>query len=286
MSSYLGVSMPIINMGGASGSIGMQDVFNAPRNGYRILGTSMASLATVRVMGLAPISHTDWFAWNAAFTPNLIVVRRDSPHRNLNDLIAYMRANPGRVTIGTAGTGSSGHVGGVVFAEGAGVTFSHIPYEGGGPAIIATLGGEVDVNTQLLSELIDHVRSGDLRALASTSDRDITITGIDGRPIVIPSILNYLPNMAGVVPLGGDFGIMVPRDTPMNIVQTLDRAYAAAVASSAFARFAEDRGKIVVGMNRDQTDAYLNNVASNVTYVLYDAGLTVVSPASLGIRRR
>ena len=283
MHRELGVNMPVINMGGAGGSIGMNDVFTAPRNGYRILGTSMASLVSVGVMDLAPIRFNQWYAWNAAFTPSTIVVRRDSPFQTIDDLIAAMRA--GTVTMGSAGPGSSGHIGGVVFAGGAGVSFTHIPYEGGSPAIIATLGGEVDFNAQLLSELIDHIRSGDLRALASLAAEDITVVGAGGQNIVIPSIRHTLPNLAGMLPVGGSFGIMVPRDTPREIVDILSSAYAVAVRSAAFRDFAAERGKIVLGYTTEQTDAYLSTASRVIAWTLADAGLAVVSPTALGIPR-
>ncbi|MCL1992883.1 MAG: tripartite tricarboxylate transporter substrate binding protein [Spirochaetes bacterium] len=285
MQAELGVNMPIINMGGAGGSIGMHDVFVSPRNGYRILGTSMTSIATVRVMGLADIAPAQWHAWNAAFTPNVIAVRGDSPFQTLQDLIDAMAANPGAIPMGSAGPGSSGHVGGVVFASGAGTTFNHIPYEGGNPAIIATLGGEVEFTAQVLAELIDHLRSGDLRALATLATEDITITGAGGQSIVLPSVLNYLPNLAPMLPLGASIGFFVPRDTPMDIVEALDRAYFAAVQSASFRSFADDRGVVVVGQTRQQTDAYLVSHSSVVNWVLADMGMAVVPPDQLGIPR-
>jgi len=285
MQGPLGTNMPILNMGGAGGSIGLQDVFDSARDGYRILGTSMTALATAQIMGLADVSHTEWYAWNSAFTPNAIVVRADSPYETLQDLIDAMAANPGGITMGSAGPGSSAHVGGVIFAENAGVTFNHIPYEGGNAAIIATLGGEVVFNAQLLSELIDHVRSGDLRALATLSDEAVEVIGRDGEVIIIPSAGNYVDALRSWLPLGGSFGIMVPRDTPAGIVNALNEAYAIAVQTDAFHDFADDRGMVVVGMDTVQTDQYLANNAARVGWTLYDAGLAPNSPGDFGISR-
>jgi len=285
MEGELGTNMPILNMGGAGGSIGLQDVYDSPRDGYRILGTSMSAIATVEVMGLADVPFASWHVWNSAFTPNAIVVPGDSPFQTLQDLIDAMAASPNTITMGSAGPGSSGHVGGVVFTESAGVTFRHIPYEGGNPAILATLGGEVDFNAQLLSEVIDHIRSGDLRALATLSDQPIEIDVPGGSSIVIPSAGSYVAELGSWLPLGGSFGIMAPVDTPDNIVAAIDTAYAAAVASAEFAEFAADRGKVVVGMNRTQSAAYVAGVASRVGWTLWDSGAAPVDPASLGIPR-
>ena len=285
MEAELGVNVPVLNTPGASGSVGMQEAFNAALDGYTILGTSMSSLATVRVMGLAEIGHDEWYAWNAAFTPNVIAVPADSPFETLEELVEAMQASPDTITVGTAGVGSSGHLGAVVFAQGVDATFSHIPYEGGNPAIIATLGGEVDITTQLLSETIDHIRSGDLRALAQLGTEDMEIVGVDGDVIVIPSILNYFPAMGGALPMGGSFGIMVPREMPAEIVAIINAAYEVAVAGESFRNFTEESGMIAVGMSIEETDAYLASAASKITWILYDFGIAVHSPADFGIPR-
>ena len=285
MQGVLGVNMPVLNMPGAGGAMGLQDVFDSPRDGYRILGTSMSSLATIQIMGLSEVSYTEWLAWNATFSPNTVAVRADSPFQTLGDLIAAMAANPGSVTMGTGGAGTSGHVGGLVIAELAGVTFNHIPYAGGNPAIIATLGGEVEFNTQTLSEMIDHVRSGSLRALATLSDQVVEVVGVNGEIISIPSAADYIAELAEWLPLGGSIGFMVPADTPDYIVSALNDAYNYAVQTDAFHVFAEDRGMIVVGMNTDQTAEYLANVARRVGWTVWDAGVAPVSPETLGIPR-
>ena len=285
MQEEIGVNMPVINQGGASGSVGMQDVFDSSRDGYRILGTSMSSITTVQVMGLADIHYTDWYAWNAAFTPNVIVVRGDSPYQTIEDLAQAMLDNPGEIPVGSAGPGSSGHIGAVAFANAIGGSFRHIPYEGGNPAIIATLGGEVEFNAQLLNEMVDYIRSGELRALANMSREDMTLIGTDGSTIVIPTIATYAPAIDYMLPLGGSFGLMVPRDTEDDIVSALNTAYTAAVNSQAFADFAADRGMVVFGYDNAQTDAYLSNNASRLTWLLHDEGLTARSPEELGIPR-
>jgi tripartite-type tricarboxylate transporter receptor subunit TctC len=280
MHREMGVNMPVLNMGGASGSLGMQDVWDSPKDGYKILGTSMSSLATVQIMGLADIPYTGWYVWNAAFTPNAIVVKGDSPYQTIEDLIAAMKASPDTITMSSAGVGSSGHVGGVIFAQGVGVTFRHIPYEGGNPAIVATLGGEVVFTAQLLSEMVDYIRSGDLRALASLSDQDMTIGNI-----VIPSIKKVAPEMAAMLPMGGSFGIMVPKGTPDNIVNKIDAAYKVAVASKEFANFADNRGMVVFGYDLARTAQYLAASASKNTWTLFDAGVATTSPETFGIPR-
>ena len=285
MQTVLGVNMPVLNMPGAGGSIGLQDVFDSPRDGYRMLGTSMASLATIDIMGLSEVSYRQWVAWKATFSPNTVAVPADSPHQTLDDLIAAMAANPGAVLMGSGGAGTSGHIGGLILAEVAGVTFNHIPYEGGSPAIIATMGGEVEFNTQLLSEMIDHIRSGTLRALATLSEQPIEVIGSDGQVIVIPSAADYVPELAAWLPLGGSNGMMVPADSPEHVIIALDEAFHYATQTASVQDFAAERGMFVAGFTMAQTAEYLENIARRVGWTLWDAGVAPVSPEELGIPR-
>ena len=285
MGNDLGVNMPVSNMPGASGSVGKIDVYGSPSNGYRILGSSMTSVTTAQVMGFSDISHRSWHAWNSAFAPSIVAVRAESPYQTIEELIAALQANPGGVTASSAGIGSSGHIGAIAFADAVGATFNHIPYEGGNPAIIAVLGGEVDFTAQLSSEMIDFIRSGDMRPLAALSPEDMHITDNEGNVIVVPSLAHTAPAVANILPIGASFGLFVPQDTPGDIVATLDAAYHAAVNSATFRNFVDSQGMVFVGMNMTETAAYLDRNASVVSWILYDVGAAPLSPADFGIAR-
>lgn len=167
----------------------------------------MMAFTNSQVMGLVDTSYKKWVVWDAAFSPNVIAVKKDSPYKTIEDLIAAMKENPGKITASSAGVGTGGHIGASVFAQGVGAEFTHIPYEGGNPAIIAALSGEVDFTAQLSMEMIDMIRSGDLIGLACLSDEDLVIDGPSGK-ITIPSIKSVAPEMEEILPLGESFGIM------------------------------------------------------------------------------
>ncbi|MCL2851500.1 MAG: tripartite tricarboxylate transporter substrate binding protein [Defluviitaleaceae bacterium] len=285
MANFWGITMPITNMAGAGGSVGLAEVHNQTPDGYTILGTSAAALANAQVLGLVDVSYREWHGWAATFSPNVVVVRADSPFQTIDDLVDAMTANPGSITGASAGPGSSGHLGAVVFAEGVGAEFLHIPYEGGAAAIIGTLAGEVDFNAQLSSEMIDYLRSGDLRGLAALTEEDLVITGgIDG-DVIIPSILNYAPGMTNVVPFGGVFGLYVHEDTHPDVLASIDEAYQFALTTDSMAAYIQERGLVLFGFDREQTAAYLETTASIVNWTLYDIGSAHVSPEYLGIPR-
>lgn len=285
MGGELGVQMPVANMPGASGSVGKIDVHGGSRDGYRILGSSMTSVTTAQVMGFSTISYREWHAWNAAFSPSVVAVRSDSEFNTIEELIAAMVANPGGITASSAGVGSSGHIGAIVFADAVGASFNHIPYDGGNPAIIAALGGEVDFTAQLSSEMIDFIRSGDMRPLASLSPEPLEIVDNNGNTIVVPSLASIAPQVSGILPIGASFGLFVPNDMPENIVNTLNEAYLTAVASPSFVNFVEQQGMVVVGMTMAESAAYLSRNASVVSWILYDVGAAPNSPDTFGIAR-
>ena len=285
MHEPIGVNMPILNMGGASGSIGLQDVFNSPRDGYRILATSLQSLSSVSILDFSEVTPGEWYTWTAVHSPNVIAVRADSEFETLTDLINAMAASPGTITIGTAGPGSSGHLGAVVLTGAADVTFNHIPYDGSAPAVIAVLSGEVMLTTQLLVDKIDYIRAGELRALATMSDETIELVGVDGQTIAIPSAKEEIPALADWLPWGSDIGLMVPRDTPSEVLSAFDAAFNSAVHSDAFAEFSAGRGFVVWGMNRADSDAFIEGLSAKIAWTLYDAGLAVNSPVDFGLPR-
>lgn len=284
MGGDLGKRMTVTNMPGASGSVGMQDVYDSPKDGYKILGHGMMAFTNSQVMGLVDTSYKKWVVWDAAFSPNVIAVRKDSPYKTIEDLIAAMKENPGKITASSAGVGTGGHIGAAVFAKGVDAEFTHIPYEGGNPAIIAALSGEVDFTAQLSMEMIDMIRSGDLIGLACLSDEDLVIDGPSGK-ITIPSIKSVAPEMEGILPLGESFGIMVPEGTPDDVVEALDGAYKKAVRSEAFKKLADDKGMIVFGYDVVDTSEYLDKLASIVCWTLYDIGSAKISPDTVGIPR-
>jgi len=192
MSKTLGVSIQVNNTPGAGGAAGSNVVQNATLDGYSILANGMLAFSSMPVLGTTTVTFRDWDIWLATFTPNIIAVRADSPYKTLDDLLADMKARPGKVTDGTAGPGSGGHIGAEVLRAAAKVDYKHVSYPGGAPAILAMLSGEVDYTTQLLVEMEDMIKAGKIRALACFSKDDIQIAGGP----TIPSITKYVASAA------------------------------------------------------------------------------------------
>jgi tripartite-type tricarboxylate transporter receptor subunit TctC len=285
MSDYLGIVMPITNMAGAGGSVGLAEAHAQTPDGYTILGTSVSAIVNTRVLGLVDTDFREWHSWLASFAPNIVAVRADSPYETIEDLVEAMKANPGRITASSAGPGSSGHLGAIVFADAVDAEFLHVPYEGGAPAIIAAIAGEVDFVAQLSSEKIDYIRSGDLRALVSTADVDMVVTDVNGNDIVIPSLMNIAPHVSNILPFGGVFGIFVHEDVPEPVLQQIDAAFEFAIESDSMAEFMEEKAALKFNMGRAEALDYNFKQASAKNWMLYDSGAAFVSPEEFGIPR-
>lgn len=281
MGKILGTTFMVTNTPGAGGALGSTAIKNAPKDGYNLLANGMLAFTSMPVLDTLKTTTNEWDFWLATFTPNVIAVRKDSPYKTMDDLIKAMKENPGKITVGTAGPGSGGHIGIEVLKSALGVSYKHVPYQGGNPAIIATLAGEIDFAPQLLVEMEDMIKSGDLRALACLTPEDITIK--DGP--TIPSILKFIPELEKKLPMGETTGIAVPKGLPEDVLKKLDDAFDAAVKSDEFKRFCEQKGFIIVAKNREESAKYVEDLASIVTWTLYEAGVTKKSPEEFNIKK-
>ena len=281
MGKDLGVTINIVNTAGAGGSAGTLNVQNAKVDGYSLLANGMLAFVTMPINGYTDKTFREWDAWIATYAPNVIVVPKNSPYNTITDLIEAMRANPGQITAGTAGIGSGGHFGAEIIKEVAGVDYKHITYAGGGPAFTATLSGEVDFCPQLLAEYKDAIISGDVKALCTLSDEPITIA----EGVTIPSIKEFYPEIAPLLPMGEVTGILIPKGLDEAALEKLDHAFEVAVQDQAFLDFCESRSFEVTPVGRADSQAYLEEFASKCCYILYDAGAAPIDPAEFGIER-
>src|SRR5499426_945518 len=172
MSEALGQSIVIDNRGGAGGTVGSRAVAKSPADGYTILLGYTGTLAIGPTLyGNAGYDPRKDFApiGRIGTAPNTLVVHPSLPVHSVAELIAYAKANPGKINYGSAGIGTVSHVCGEYFATAAGVKITHIPYKGTGPAIIDLLGGHIPMAFAPVPATHENARTGKLRMLAVTS---------------------------------------------------------------------------------------------------------------------
>ncbi len=220
----------IVNRTGAGGALGMREVAKAAPDGYTILmGLSSISIFPVseRVNGKQPAYELKDFAPIALVTadPTVLVVRADSPYKSVQDFVAAAKANPGKINYSSSGVYGTLHVAMEIFANAAGIKLFHVPYGGGGPAVTALLGGQVEASAQGPAAAIGQIRAGKMRALAGWGTER----------------LKLLPDLPTFKELGYQdvefyiwSGVFAPAATPAPIVTRLRESVKAAATSDDF----------------------------------------------------
>ncbi len=219
----------MVNRPGAGGAVGMASVAKAPADGYTILmGLSSISIFPVsdRINGKAPAYELKDFAPIALVTadPTVLVVRTDSPYKTLRDFVDAAKANPGKINYSSSGVYGTLHVAMEIFASAAGIKLFHVPYQGGGPAVTALLGGQVEALASGPAAAIGQIKGGKMRALASWSTER----------------LKLLPEIPTFRELGYDAefyiwtGVFAPAATPGPIVAKLRDVVREAATSAEF----------------------------------------------------
>lgn len=282
MEDTLGVSVSVVNTPGATGTVGMNDATLAKHDGYTLIAN--ATPYSHGVMGLADWAPSDWDFLAAYFVPGIIAVSKDSQYKTFEDLYNALKNNPGTVTGGTAGNGSTGFNNMEILRSVDPVfgNYKHIAYSGGSAAVTATLAGEVDFTPQLSNEMIDLLRSGDLVALAALTEEDLELDGVS---YTIPSIKTFIPETESVLPCGDAFGLMFPSDVPQEAKDVLEAAYLKACESDSAKTFANEKGVMLEAMTMEESNALRDSTASMVCWILYDGGVATVSPEEFGIAR-
>jgi tripartite-type tricarboxylate transporter receptor subunit TctC len=175
LSRELKTPVIIENKPGAGGGIGMGAVAKAKADGYTLL-MALSSISILpeadKVLGRAPLYQLDQFTPIARLTadPTILAVRADSPWKTLQDFVAAARRRPGAITYGSSGNYGTMHVPMEMFAHRADVKLLHVPFTGGGPAVVALLGGQVDALSTGPSTVLQHVKAGKVRVLAAWGD--------------------------------------------------------------------------------------------------------------------
>lgn len=173
LSESLGVPVVVENRAGAGGITGAEVVAKSPPDGYTLLVTSISHTINPSLRKNLPFDAVRDFAPVTLITdaPNFLVVHPSLPAKTVKELIALARARPGQITYASSGAGTSTHLSGELFKSLARIDIVHVPYKGGGPAVIDLVGGHVQMMFSTLPSVLQQVRAGKLRGLAVTGAR-------------------------------------------------------------------------------------------------------------------
>ena len=226
LSEALGQPFVVENRPGAGGTIGTAEVARAAPDGHTLLWVSTAHAVNPGLYSRLPYDGLADFApvMQVARVPNVLVVRNDLPAATVAEFVALARRRDGEVTYASAGSGTTIHIAGELFAARTGVRMTHVPYRGSAPALQDLLGGRVDAMFDSLTSALPHVRSGRLRALGVTTPQ---------RGALLPEVPTIAE--AGVQGYAMDpwFGLLAPARTPDAVLARIEAALAAALAEPA-----------------------------------------------------
>ncbi|MDB5804194.1 MAG: hypothetical protein JWN73_1516 [Betaproteobacteria bacterium] len=210
------VNQPVVveTRAGAGGNIGTETVVNAAPDGYTILLNTNGSAAQPHLQKLSWDPIRDLAPISLVATYSLVIAAHPStPGKTLAEMVAYAKANPGKLTYGSSGTGGPLHLGAEMFKKAAGVDILHVPYKGNAPATLAILSGEVNLTFDSLVGPLPNIRAGKLRALATTGTK---------RATMLPEVPTVIETGIANFSYESWNGISAPAATPKEIVQRLN----------------------------------------------------------------
>jgi tripartite-type tricarboxylate transporter receptor subunit TctC len=277
MEKALGQTIVIVNQPGASGAIGTKSALDAPKDGYTWTAGAAQDLGAYQALGTLNASIKDWHLFLSVANIQVIGVNPQRPWQNAKQFIDDMKAHPGQVKVATAGVTSAGHNAMDFIVKATGVQYKEVSYDGGNPAVVATVSGEADATTQLAVEQADMIRGKRLRPLATVSDKPVELEGY-GK---IPALSDTIP---GFNAPANYFGIFIPKGVPDDVVKTVEHIWSTTIAhSDAMKKYATSRGALFNPLSGEAAQkAVFPAVQANV-WNLQAAGKTKVSPDTVGI---
>ena len=269
MSASLGQTFVVENQPGATGAIGAARVKRAAPDGYTILVASIGVFATNPFLqkGLQydPVKDFDLLTV-AVRAPNVLVANPSVPAKNIAELIDYLKKNPDKVTFASSGAGSSDHLTAALFWQRTGTTGIHVPYKGGAPAITDLLAGHSNVSFQNVNAVLQHIRSGKLKALAVTGDK---------RSSVLPDV----PTLTEAGVTGADVfswqGVAAPKGLPKDVRDKLHGAMVKALNDPELNKTLTAQGFEVVANTPEQFGQFLNQELARWKTVIETGKITV-----------
>ena len=279
LSEALGQEFVVVNQPGASGSIGTKGAFDADKDGYTWTAGAAQDLGSYGVLGMLETTIGDWNLFLDVANVSVVGVGSDTPYEDFSQLVEAMKAEPGKITVATAGISSAGHNAIEKIKNAAGVEYKHVTYDGGNPAVISTVSGETQLTTQLAAEQAEMIRGGKIRPLAVLSDKALVLDGYGSIPPITDWIADYkaVPNY---------FGIWTPKGVPDEVIAKMTEAWNSSISNSEKLKsYAANRGAQFAPYSGDEAQARVLPAIQAFSWLMFDAGKAAVSPDELGISR-
>ena len=267
ISQELGQTVIVENKPGAGTIIGTDLVAKSAPDGYTLVIASFAHAVNPSIHPKLPYSTDKAFAPIVLIgrSPNVLVVRPDSPYKTVQDVIAAARANPGKLTYASQGNATSAHLAGELFRSLAKVDLTHVPYRGAGPALTDLLGGQVDMMFATAAAVGAFLDSGKLRALGvTTPERSPALASV---PTIAES------GVPGYV-VESWYGLYAPAGTPPAVIARLNAAARKAVQTEAFRKRVQAEGLVISAGTPAELDSYVRSEEARWRKIVKEGNIT------------
>lgn len=277
----LGTPVIVVNQTGARGTVGTKSVMDAPKDGYTWASGGVQDLGTYQVQGLLDTAIEDWHVFLIVRNAPVLTVGNDTPFESVEDVVIYMKDNPGELTVGTSGIPSTAYSAMQAFAKHVGGDFRAIGYDGDAPTMVAVVSGEVQATTQSGPGQAQMIKGKRVRPLAVLADTALELEGYGA----IPPITETYPEFhaPGLVI---QVGVFVPRGVPDEVIARMATLWSETVANSkALQQYALENGSIFTPVYGEAAVEMAKAAVRETAWRMYDDGTTKVSPDTLGIER-
>lgn len=277
----MGASFVVVNQTGATGTVGTKGALDAPRDGYTWTSGGVQDLGTYGVQQLLDTSIEDWHLFLIVRNAMVLTVGNDTPFQTPAEVVAFMKENPGKLTVGTSGIPSTAHSAMQAFTQHVGGDFRAVTYDGDAPTMVAVVSGEVQATTQSGPGQAEMIKGKRVRPLAVLADAPLVIEGYGS----IPPITDTYPDFSapGLVI---QVGIFVPKGVPDEVVATLENVWSEKIANSETLKaFAAGRGSIFTPVSGEAAKEMARAAVAEAAWRMFDTGVAKVSPDTLGIAR-
>ncbi|MGK7864592.1 Bug family tripartite tricarboxylate transporter substrate binding protein [Falsiroseomonas sp. E2-1-a4] len=279
LEAALGQRFVVVNQPGASGSIGTRNALEAAKDGMTWAAGAAVDVGCYKVLGLLDTQLKDWNLYFAVANVNVLVANPAAGFRDFGAALEALKARGPNTSVATAGVSSAGHNMMEAIRAATQVQYRHATYDGGNPAMIATVSGETPMGAVLLVEAAEMIRARRLVPLAVQSEQAVTLQGVGE----IPSIRRWLPNVPA--PLNY-FGIWTPKGVPDNVITTMNQVWAEKIANSQRLKdYANQRAAVFAPLSGQNAHDEAWKMIRQTAWLYFDGGKAQVSPDTLGIAR-
>ncbi len=272
----IGVGIGITNMPGAAGATAAAYTLQQPADGYTLyMGSEIMSIW--QTMGTMDLSYKDFVCIKLVCQAvPVLAVPPDSKFKSAREFLDYAVAHPGEIRIGTAGPGTVPHISGLMLTKVLDAKFTFVPFQGGGPAVVAVMGGQVDATIEMVQGMVEHYRGGKLKILASFTNKPLE--GLD-----FPAIGQIEPKLAPYLPYGPYFGLFAPKGTPDAVVKILKAKMDEAMKDPRWSEYCKKLFLPQIDYAGEAAVKFLGEWTSKSAWLLYEMGGAKSSPANFGI---